>query len=384
MSLFWYPAINRTRRFMNDKGEVDKAALIDSYILYQLDRLQSMFVYEGLPESIPAKWLEHYLLVDGHCAFVKVNDTLYAVTGGMGEEATPYYIPAGYVVANPWINTDGGTLSKTYWTETIKGHEQDAVLMRNDTYAVGIMPLLTRYCTQLAENDISMMIASILARATINISACDDRTKQSAELFIKRLYDGELSVISETAFIDSLNVREFTTVAQSLIPLIEYHQYIKASFFNDIGLNANYNMKRESLNSNESQLNDDMLRPLIDDMLAMRKEAVEEINKFFGTNISVDYNSAWLSNMIEEKAEIEAIEAEGNGESAAEELKIEEIPDAEIIETPEEEPIEEPETTEELTETVEELIEAVDELTEAVEDITEERSEDNESSENVE
>ena len=320
MSLFWYPAINHTSRFMNEKGEIDKAALIDSYILYQLDRMQSMFVYEGLPETIPAKWLEHYLLTNGNCAIVKVKDKLYAVAGGMGEDANPYYIPAGYVVANPWIKTDGGTLSKTYWTESIPDHEQDAVLVRNDTYCVGIMPLLTRYCTQLAENDISMNIASILARATINISACDDRTKQSAEVFINRLLRGELSVISETAFIDSLNVREFTNAAQSLIPLIEYHQYIKASFFNDIGLNANYNMKRESINSNESQLNDDMLRPLIDDMLERRKEAVNAINEFFGTNISVGYNSAWLSNMIEEEAELNAIEAEGNGAGIADNL----------------------------------------------------------------
>ena len=116
--------------------------------------------------------------------------------------------------------------------------------------------------------------------------------------------------MSETAFIEGLNVREFKEVADCLIPLIEYHQYTKASFLNDIGLNANYNMKREAINSNESNLNDDMLRPFIDDMLKMREEAIEEINKKYDLNISVSFNSAWASNEIEEEAELDKIEAE--------------------------------------------------------------------------
>ena len=79
-------------------------------------------------------------------------------------------------------------------------------------------------------------------------------------------------------------------MAQSLTNLIEYHQYLKAGLFNELGLNSNYNMKRESINSNESQLNDDMLHPLIDDMLARRREALEEVNAMFGLNVSVKCN----------------------------------------------------------------------------------------------
>ena len=79
-------------------------------------------------------------------------------------------------------------------------------------------------------------------------------------------------------------------------------QYLKASFYNEIGLNANWNAKRESINSNESQLNDDMLTPLIDNMLKERQEGVDRVNKLFGTDISVEFNSAWKEN--EEEKEI--------------------------------------------------------------------------------
>lgn len=309
MGLFWYPEINNYNWF---DGKYNKNEMLDSYVRYFLARLQCMFKYEGLPDTIPAKWFEHYLLCNGNCIIARVNDDLYALTGGMGNDATPYYIPAGYIVANPWLKTEGGTLSKQYWTETIdingERHEQDAVLIFNDTYSQGVLPLLNRYCSQLVENDLSLNIADILARATINISAADDKTKASAELYLKRLRDGQLGVMSEKAFIEGLNVREFHYVAQSITPLIEYHQYIKASLFNELGLNSNYNMKRESINSNESQLNDDMLHPLIDDMLKERREGVARVNEFFGTDITVSFDSAWLENEKEEQAVLTDIE----------------------------------------------------------------------------
>ena len=386
MSLFWYPAIHNCNWF---DGKYNKNEMLDSYVRYFLARLQCMFKYEGLPDTIPAKWFEHYLLCNGNCIIAKVNDQLYALTGGMGNDATPYYIPAGYIVANPWLQTEGGTLSKQYWTETIdvngEHHDQDAVIVFNDTYSQGVLPLLNRYCSQLVENDISLNIADILARATINMSAADDKTKASAELYLKRLRDGQLGVMSEQAFIDGLNIREFHYVAQSITPLIEYHQYIKASLFNELGLNSNYNMKRESINSNESQLNDDMLHPLIDDMLRERREGIARVNEFFGTDIKVSFDSAWLENEKEEQAVLTDIETPEDmteddtkiypsadltdntqdtlEEEEAEEMPAEEAEEAEVIE----------DNNAAIADAIEELTDAVNEVADA---LTDEESED--------
>ena len=97
--------------------------------------------------------------------------------------------------------------------------------------------------------------------------------------------------------------------------LIEYHQYLKASWFNEIGLNANYNMKRESINSEEAQLNSDSLLPLIDNMLSCRQQAAEKINAMFGTNISVELSSSWEDNQEELDAELDALENESGKNS---------------------------------------------------------------------
>ena len=300
-NLFWYPALNS--KFDFDKP-LPKGDMLNSYILYNLARLQSMFKYDGLPDTIPQKWLEHYLLVNGSCVFIKDGEDLIATTGGMGGLPDRYYIPTQYIVANPYVKPE---TRKTY---TIG---EDCVLIRNDTYSQGLLPLLIRYCSQLVENDVTMNVADILARAMITMSATDSQTKESIEKWLCDLRKGKISAIGELPSMvgnqdRSLNITPFQQVASIITDLIEYHQYLKAGLYNEIGLNANYNMKRESINSNESQLNDDMLHPLIDDMLARRREALEEVNAMFGTNITVDFNSAWETNELEEDLTLEQME----------------------------------------------------------------------------
>ena len=307
--LFWYPALNHKYDF--DKP-LDKGALYSSYIFYYLARLQSMFKYDGLPDTVPAKWLEHYLLANGSCVFILDGDDLIATTGGMGGIPDRYYIPTQYIVANPYVKEE------TRRTYTIG---EDCVLARNDTYSQGVIPLLSRYISQLVENEVTMNTADILARAMLTISATDTQTKESVEKWLSDLRKGRLSAIGELPSMvgnqdRSLNVTPFQSVASTLTDLIEYHQYLKAGLFNELGLNSNYNMKRESINSNESQLNDDMLHPFIDDMLKMRKEFCEQVNDMFGTNISVEFDSAWLDNELEAEATLQAIESEAEGDQA--------------------------------------------------------------------
>lgn len=281
--------------------EQTKENLINNFIRYMLSRTQSMFIYDGLPKTIPAKWLEFYLQTNGNVFVTKVNENLYAFTGGMGGAPNEYYLPTIYTVANPALN-----ISKNYKIDV------EGVLIYNDASNMGLIPLMSKYGSLLAENYISMRIASIMARATALISASDDNTKRSAEQYIQKLVDGEISIVGENAFFDGVKVQPTRQAGiTGITDLIELEQYLKASFYNEIGLNANYNMKREAINANESQLNNDALTPLIDQMLTERKDGVEKINDMFETNISVEFNSAWKENEIEHAAEIEEIKNGG-------------------------------------------------------------------------
>ena len=365
MSLFWYPDINEKYKF---EGKPDKGMLLTSYINYYLARMQSMFEYEGLPASIPQKWLENLLMVNGSCVWIKNGDDLIVTRAGIGGKPDVYYIPTECIVANPYVKEG---VNRTYTRDV------DCILMVNDTYAQGLLPLIKKYCMAMVENDITMNIADIFSRASLILTAADDNTKASAELFIKHIIDGDIDVIGESPFLvgnqdRSISINQLTNANGTLTNLIEYHQYLKAGLFNELGLNSNYNMKREAINSNESQLNDDMLHPLIDTMLRERKEALEKVNAMFGTNISVHFNSAWKMNEIEEEAMIDQIEAAGE---QTEEAPVEGDTSTsdEAIEAEEEEQASEVELTED----------TIEDIAESVVDLIEDKEGDNNDEENI-
>jgi hypothetical protein len=251
-----------------------------------------MFKYDNLPDTIPKRTLELYLQINGSCGFYDYQDNLYCLQGSLGGEPDYNYMPTIFTFSNPALEI----------SENLKINDECIIISNDDMY-MGLYPLMRKYATMLTENEISMLMCSILSRIPTLISAKDDTTMESAKKFIKDIIDGKLGVIAESEFFDGLKSQPVagTNYTNTLRELIEHEQYLKASFFNDIGLNANYNMKRESLNSNESQLNDDMLYPMIDNMLEKRKEGIDQVNKKFGTNITVEFNSSWEDNEIEKE-----------------------------------------------------------------------------------
>lgn len=261
----------------NDKEEAQR-----NYIAYMLNRTQMIFEYKGLPDTIPAKYLELLLQINGYACIAEHQGKLYAYYGGLGGEPDEYYQPTICVVANP-----AQKFSKEYRIG------KDCVIMRNDVLLYGMTPLYRRYATAMVENDISFRMASINTRVTAHITAPDDGTKDAADMYLEDLSNGKLGAIAVNEFLEGIKVLPASNSLRTFTDLIEYQQYLKASWYNEIGLNANYNMKREKLSTTESQMNNDALLPLVDEMLRCRKEAVEEINKMFGTEISVEFGSSW-------------------------------------------------------------------------------------------
>ena len=268
----------------------DKQRQLDSFIKQMFNRTQSMFKYDGLPETIPQIYLERYLQVYGHCIITKANNDLYAFWGGFSGTPDVYYNPTQYVVSNVALN-----LYKTF------DIDKDCVLCRSDSNIQGLAFIFKKYGCMLVENNLTIYSLLKTARASLLLSATDDKTKKECELFIDKLESGDIYCIGENPFFEGVKVHSTMQGSAGLInQFIELEQYIKASCLNEIGLNANYNMKRESLNSAESALNDDFLIPLIDNMLACRKDFVNKVNNMYGTDITVELNSAWLTNKLED------------------------------------------------------------------------------------
>ena len=256
---------------------------------YMLAKTVSMFEWENLPETIPYKELEKLLQVNGFAFITKVNGELYALSGGLGGELDVYYNPTEIVINNPALK-----LSKTF---NIKN---DGVLIINDDFKLGLIPLFERYNTFLVENDINMMMYGYNTRTQKLISASNDKTKSSAELAVRKAIDGEIAVIGESAVFEGMKVHAgANNSGVNITSLTEFHQYIKASLYNEVGLSANFNMKRERLTEGETELGEDSNYPFVYNMLKCRLKAMEMLNEKYDLNINVDFGSVWAKSSKE-------------------------------------------------------------------------------------
>lgn len=248
----------------------------------------SMFDYEGLPEKIPKKDIEFQFLSYGYSCIPleKIDNNYYSFVGGLGGLLDAYYIPTQIVIANPFLN----------YNKTLK-IGKDCVLILNDDMFKGMNIYLSKYASLLTALDISFYWGIVDTRVQKLYEANNDDIASSIKSVLQHIEIGdELKTIAGKPLFDMLKVHEYSSATQTttnLKALIETRQYILAQFFIGIGLNANYNMKRESLNENELNADSDTLLPLIDNMLECRQKGFDEFNSKTGEKVRVKLSKRW-------------------------------------------------------------------------------------------
>lgn len=373
---------SNTLRFLNLDSSVDCTCDIlnkdygsFTYVTYMLDRTNQMFEYDGLPDTIPQYMLELMLQAYGSVGIVRAGDgNLYALRGHVGGPPDPYYRPTLFVTANPALGTEVDvnyrivnhfpSFDKSVWESY-----DPCVFCRNDTEANGLLPLFARYAAQMVENDISIRSAQINSRQQTMIVANNGQEIESANVYIQNLIDGKLSAVATRPFLEGVSATNVSTMSSnSIIQLIELQQYLKASWYNELGLNSNFNMKREYLSAEEIKASTDVLLPLVDDMLYSRQLWIEALNKEFGTTITVRKNSAWEKKQQESDArmgdeEVDTVETVPGGDDKASESVVDESETIEI-------------GVVELERAVDDVIDAIDELADEINDEDESEAED--------
>lgn len=297
----------------------DKRQSANAYYRYFLTRFTRMFEYKRLPDTIPHQIFDRYLFNNGIALITKVHDKLYCFYGNAGGPQDVYYRPCQFIVANPHIIGDNGEP----FSANVTIFENDrypelgqptGVLMRNDTEWLGLNPMLSRYAYLMAENALTLRTADVMLRVTALLTAPSDKERAAALEYLKTIENGGLGVIGESPFFDGVKLQSPPSNNGSyLTQFIEYQQYLKGSIYNELGLSANYNMKREAIGKGESTLDEDALLPLCDDMLLCRKQDLEKVNEMFGTDIEVSFSSAWLENQIEDKSTLVSMVGQPTG-----------------------------------------------------------------------
>lgn len=288
----------------------NKELMFKYHILNILNKTVRMFEYKNLPETIEQKDLETQLQLFGFCIWKKVlnpetnKEEWYTFYGGLGGKPNPYYLPTIAVVANPALR----------YTENLK-IDENCVVMRNDNYYLGIVPVISKYASLIIEGEITLKYALLNARIPSVFQADNDTAYETAKEIFEGIYNGDTyNFIMKTKSLETFEGTKQLNFSNNenkrIIEIIEAIQYNKGSEYNELGLNAAFNMKREAINEAEASLNDDILMPYCETMLLSRREALKKLNEMYGLEIEVDFSSAWKRNVKNEELAEQKIESE--------------------------------------------------------------------------
>lgn len=280
---------------------LDKERSAMFYARYFLARCQRMFTYKNLPNTIPSEVLDRFLMLNGIACITEYNGKLYVFNGNLGGKQDVYYRPTKFIISNPHLSDSG-----FFKEAVVLGDEQHTgVLLRNDSEWIGLMPMIGRYSFLLAENTVTMRLADVMLRVVALLTAPTDKEKVAAEVYLSKLEQGKMSVVGEQPFFDGIRMQTPPSNNGSyLTQFIELHQYLMGSFYNEVGLSANYNMKREAIGTGESSLDQDALLPLCENMLKTRRDDLAKVNEMYGTSIEVDFSSSWKLNQVESTLQV--------------------------------------------------------------------------------
>ena len=255
---------------------------INSYISdYLFNNALSIFKYEGLPDNIKAVDLEKNLLRFGKILFTKWHDEFYIFS--YSDTGKQDYLGEynHFQVNNPYIQCN----------EVFS--DDNAVRIFNTDTHEPLINLMGMYAELLTENYISLNVKNINSRIPFLISARDSSTRQSAEIFLRQIYDGKQGIIAEQPIFDSLNVNPLSDKANDLTQLIELNKFFYSDYFQKIGLTNLYNNVHDRISATETEFTATSIYPYVDNMKRNRDEAVKKINSMFGLSVTVEFSSSW-------------------------------------------------------------------------------------------
>lgn len=313
-------------------------------LMWLLNKTAQMFEYENLPPTIPKIAFERLLQFCGSCVIWRVPDkytpigygpsfqftrnglylvdnapsssgapdesgkNLYAFRYALSDAPDPYDEPYKVTVTNPGFRP---SISETLIIN------KDVIVIRNDTNYQGLFQLHDKYAKLLTEAEISLQSTLVLLRDQMTFIVKNERQRAAVAAYIKAREAGDYASIMAPELGSALEAINHDGRSNAVELAVNGIQAIKAAWYNEIGLNPSFSLKREYTSAQEIDSNTDLLMPIIDDMYENRRIGVEAVNDMFGTNISVKKSSAWKVKETEIEAALkEAVkEAENAGEN---------------------------------------------------------------------
>lgn len=295
---------------------------MQTHIDYLHVKVLEIFQYTGLDLTLPKRILESRLTQEGFTVVYEHEGKLYCTQTKPSGKQDVY----GECHEVRFTHTNEG--ESVDMTRTIG---VDAVMVRNDAALIGLEKLITDFATFEAQAKVSFLEHFAMLRTTHIIQAKDERSHASAMEFERQIRNGVPTVVlSEEIAGGGMDVFQTPAPANATSELINLVQFITSRYYSELGITLNNNMKSQYVS--ETELNKSTGMPLIYNMLACRREAVDEINALFGRDIKVCLSEEW-NDELEKDAPVAPAEAAPVAQ--VEETPAEETPEASAEETPE-------------------------------------------------
>ena len=285
-------ARKRTERAINFYGMIEKHENafrnFNDLFEYQINQ----FKYTGLPDTVPAEFLEGFYAVNGTVGVGYIGNDVYCAAGSYNGDVNGY-LPKSYTAA---VNGIGEINGDWY------GDNATVVVGINNKLRLPELDLI-HIAEILTEVDTSEICNVIFSRFLRIPYAENDTQKQSIQECIDKIIKGDVkAVATRNAITDYLTSGGSTFKNDKFLDLVDpdmihnlqylcqYRDNIMKRYFMRRGYMFNVTTKMAQQTNDELHGSDDlaMLYPL--QQLECRQKFIEECNAMFGWNATVEFN----------------------------------------------------------------------------------------------
>ena len=273
-----------------------------------IDMLVTMMAYDGLPDSIPEEFIEQFIIVNGNIGGwiydgpdEDFKDKKIISVGGEAERPNVYGIGSKYI-----------GVTQNGYTKTLTPGKDVAVIYNNSLHTSD-MPIINAFADMVTEAFTSLKTNILYSRNKPVFKASKDQERAAiTEAFNKIKNDLEPIIITSDNVVeqiegadDPIKVLDITDVnnADKIQYIVKTIDDLFRWFFTLYGqsVQGNGKMAQQTVKEVDGSTSLSFVYP--NDRLKMRQRGFDEFNRLFGTNISVRFSDAWLTESIKYKNE---------------------------------------------------------------------------------
>lgn len=241
------------------------------------------FEWEGLPDGIKPKFIEEYLYKNGKAIFFRDPKMSYmCLPCSEGTGVNPYGEPLYYIATGYGYN-------KTYSVE-------DCVIIENNPLRLNTDDFIMFYVNKITEAERTMDV-NVKSVKTPFVFTCDDKDLLTFKRIFQQIDGNTPAIFTDKGLNpDAINVLQ-TGVKFLCNEVMDYKKSVDNELLTFLGYNNVAIDKKERVNVDEANSNNEVIEAFADLQLKSRQDAVKQINEKYGLSISVKRRE--LTNHVE-------------------------------------------------------------------------------------